>query len=67
MKNKKLENFLKKINKACKDYEDLIVPYGSYTYCKEFIKQLHNKTKPHDSALAEFIINLHSLYEEAVK
>jgi len=67
MTDKYLEAFVEKIRKACENYGLLIVPYGSESFCIDFIKDLAKGKTKHDSALAEFIVNLAHLWEKAHK
>lgn len=60
------KEFVKKIEKSIENYGEMIVPYGSYSFCKEVLERLREKKEiPHDALLAEFIINFKDLWEES--
>ena len=60
------KEFVEKIERSIKNYGEMIVPYSSYSFCKEVLERLKEKREiPHDALLAEFIINFKNLWEES--
>ncbi len=58
------KEFVEKIERSIKNYEEMIIPYRSYSFCKETLERLkEEKEIPHDALLAEFIINFKNLWE----